>query len=614
MNDVLFFKDSVMPDLPEDIDPEIWSACCQGLQKEKGVLISYEDWNGDASERTVFPEVIFEDNGNWYAAAFCALRQEPRTFRFDRICSAVVTEKKSSPHGIAEEYKAQGIPWKTPLPKKFLSTDDDDMWDDDDDIWGEDEDELEPDDEIGSGNVALPDISGSEEDLRKAVLNGDVENMLKLLSEGADANAALYSSGESLLMLAADHRGSDEISAEMVKILLAHGVALEQKNNKGRTALFFAVTNNKVQVVKLLLEAGADPDARERVQKFTPLLGMFFMYYYDPFWCREDEVTFKMVKLLCEAGADVNLPSKKKQTPLMFVGGEIMEYLISRGADVNAADIYGNTVPMFHADSLRDLLILEKHGADMNVRNAAGEGLLSRTKADYRHISFLIRRYGFSVNEKDSEGKSILQRAIENGDVEAVRFLVGRGAEVTSEYLGREYYRLPFKNDSSGRVIKEIIVQRIREITRSLIPCCEQLNLRGIKKWICKGANLNGDEAAGIPEPLPVAAAAFLQKKHFSMEDFMEICDCLISAGAWKDQTGSDGASLLGVLLAREDTERIAEFLEEYKKEEHTQLSCRHIWHYLCVLEEKQFIYSLKHEGKKAPLLEMMISFLREKQ
>ena len=89
MNDVLFFKDSVMPDLPEDMDPEIWSACCQGLQKEKGVLISYEDWNGDASERTVFPEVIFEDNGNWYAAAFCALRQEPRTFRFDRIPSPV---------------------------------------------------------------------------------------------------------------------------------------------------------------------------------------------------------------------------------------------------------------------------------------------------------------------------------------------------------------------------------------------------------------------------------------------------------------------------------------------------------------------------------------------
>ena len=71
---------------------------------------------------------------------------------------------------------------------------------------------------------------------------------------------------------------------------------------------------------------------------------------------------------------------------------------------------------------------------------------------------------------------------------------------------------------------------------------------------------------------------------------------------------------MLGVLLAREETERIAEFLEEYKKEGHTQLSCRHIWHYLCVLEEKQFIYSLKHEGKKAPLLEMMISFLREKQ
>ncbi len=55
---------------------------CEQLRK---MHASYVDEGGRASERTIWPLGIVRLHGNWMLLAWCELRQEYRTFRFDRI-------------------------------------------------------------------------------------------------------------------------------------------------------------------------------------------------------------------------------------------------------------------------------------------------------------------------------------------------------------------------------------------------------------------------------------------------------------------------------------------------------------------------------------------------
>lgn len=58
------------------------SGAAQRLQR---VHMSYRAWNGDVSERDFDPYGIVFNEGYWYTAGYCHLRQGLRTFRLDRV-------------------------------------------------------------------------------------------------------------------------------------------------------------------------------------------------------------------------------------------------------------------------------------------------------------------------------------------------------------------------------------------------------------------------------------------------------------------------------------------------------------------------------------------------
>jgi len=128
-----------------------------------------------------------------------------------------------------------------------------------------------------------------EEAMRQAALEGNTDLVFTMIRDGARVNA-MNPEGQTALMLAA-YNGHTEI----VRKLLGSDAAIEQRDLAGRTALLYASTGPFAETVQLLLDNGAEPNIIDSEEHFSPL-----MY-------AASEGNLEVVKVLMEAGADHTL-------------------------------------------------------------------------------------------------------------------------------------------------------------------------------------------------------------------------------------------------------------------------------------------------------------------
>ena len=248
------------------------------------------------------------------------------------------------------------------------------------------------------GDVALFD----------AIYWSDPEIVRLLIETGADVNAAEGFGGDTPL-----HEAVAQGNGEIVKILVAAGADINAEGFMSRTPLSLAAEEGATEIMRILLrpglDAGTSADGEDKEAASTPSIGSGALFTA----IENDDV--EMVRLLVEAGADVNAAEGfGGNTPLHEAvekgDAEIVKILVAAGADVNAEGFMSRT----------PLSLATEEGATEIMQILLGPGPEAGTSADGEDKE---------AASAPSIGSEALFTAIENGDVEMVRLLVEAGAD-----------------------------------------------------------------------------------------------------------------------------------------------------------------------------------------
>ncbi|OKO97966.1 Ankyrin repeat domain-containing protein 50 [Penicillium subrubescens] len=231
----------------------------------------------------------------------------------------------------------------------------------------------------------------------------------------------------------------------VVKLLLENGADIEARDSDyGQTPLLWATESGHEAVVKLLLEKGADFKAKDSKYGRTPLL-----------WAAErgDEA---VVKLLLEKGADFKTTdSKYGRMPLLWAAvmghKAVAKLLLEKGADIESTSRNGRTSLSWAAERGHEAvtkLLLEK-GADVEANDSNGQTPLSLAAEEgMEAVVKLLLEKGADVEAKGSNGQTPLSWAAECGEEAVVKLLLERGAD--TEAKDSEYGRTPLSWATEG--------------------------------------------------------------------------------------------------------------------------------------------------------------------
>ena len=205
----------------------------------------------------------------------------------------------------------------------------------------------------------------------------DVELVRLLLDKGAlkreaDAKEFLWASV-----------GSGQ--PQLVELALTHYRDVNSKNEEGGSLLMSAAdgtaddddpgkaTFDPVKVVDMLIDAGADPNARDAGGK-TPIF---------------EANTAATVAALVRRGADPNARDKNGQTALFdYLFDETKPALLAAGIDVSARDNAGRTA-LFYQERPAVIKVLLDAGADINAVDSKGLSVIERMNSEDGTLALL---------------------------------------------------------------------------------------------------------------------------------------------------------------------------------------------------------------------------------
>lgn len=180
--------------------------------------------------------------------------------------------------------------------------------------------------------IFLSLVQGADK-LLKAILAHDVKAVSKVLSSGPKAliEEKYPAHDKKRPLQIATVVGSPDI----VELLIKIGADVNSTDSNGVTAAHIAAQLGEMKILRILLQAGADVNATTKRAKETPLHLSFV----------DDRVG--IVALLVDSGADINARDIQGETPLheaaAYGARRSVGFLLTTGADTDIRDAKGRT-------------------------------------------------------------------------------------------------------------------------------------------------------------------------------------------------------------------------------------------------------------------------------
>jgi ankyrin repeat protein len=373
--------------------------------------------------------------------------------------------------------------------------------------------------------------------LTLAVRAGRDANVQALLTAGAKVAAADAGlpEGQTLLMHAA-RTGN----VTVMKALLAAGANVNAKETRTETtAVAWAAEANRGQAVKLLAEAGADLNVLSRLtayphtQNGVGLNGLEEGVSYvgqtvlpKGGWtatmmaAREGAVDG--VRALADAGANLNAQDPQGTTALIvaIINGhyDVARVLADKGADVNLADVKGMT-PLYAAVDMHTLPTTfgRPDPPPMVIAGAvdAAKMLLAHgAKPDLALKGRIIKRVYNDGDGRLTEGATAFMRAARGGDLELMKVLQQAGADPKAVQKNGSTALMMVAGAGSGRGSDNnpdrVTEDQVTTVIKYLVDLGVNINAAGV----------NGDTAAHIASTTNLGSPKIIRFMHGLGADF----------------------------------------------------------------------------------------------
>jgi ankyrin repeat protein len=260
-------------------------------------------------------------------------------------------------------------------------------------------------------------------ELMAAAGKGDISRLRELLQDGIALDVR-DENGDTVLMKAAE---TGQVG--LVQALLIRGLPIGQKNRKGETALIKAAGNGQAEVVQLLVHGSN----REIANEVLEAIGV------DPAKL-SGQVQFPM--------ASLEDRDELGQTALMKAeaAGHVEVMMVLAGRESLTRPDANGVTPLMKAASggnvrlIRGLLALNRENWFRNAQ-LGGRSLLDQKDRDgktplqraeegqHADAVAVLKEYA-AVNARDADGRTPLLTAALKGDEQAVRELLGKGADL----------------------------------------------------------------------------------------------------------------------------------------------------------------------------------------
>ncbi|KAJ5208065.1 hypothetical protein N7449_002444 [Penicillium cf. viridicatum] len=400
------------------------------------------------------------------------------------------------------------------------------------------------------------------------------------------------------------------VSPAGVDSLLQAGANVHVRSPTGKTALYYACDYHKADVVKMLLEAGADPTAEDdsgatplhtegkRDEELLPvLLGTGIVDINKaigkskrtPLLFRLQGFNMDRVLAFLEYKPDVNIADNSGSGPLHKVlahyetHGSVIDALLSLGANPNAMNKEGNT-PLHTMDGKHSPFIskLVDAGADLEARNHDGYTVFFK-HANEGPFQTLID-LGARLDTRDSTSRTLLHRCCTNTD--RLDYLISLGLDpLATDHQGNQP---AFDGDCRYQQLQ----------TDCYYETSEEENSLDYLLGVCK--SVSSSDCHGVQ---PLHLAATISESHVLK---------LLSAGADMFKVTNEGMSVLHIaartrqpnivalfcsrLTALRAKDRIA-FVNQQTTEGETAL------HYACRSGRPETVQELLEAGADSAIL-----------